>query len=67
MKTLQFQIPDEVYERLEKLAAQQGSGYASVNTSEIGGRDALYTDLMILGLDELSAGEQDYPDDVEDQ
>ncbi|MCP4700405.1 MAG: hypothetical protein GY862_26665 [Gammaproteobacteria bacterium] len=64
MKTLQFQVSDELSERLEKLAAQQGEDYASVNASELSGRDALFTDLLILGLDEIAAGEDEYPDDV---
>lgn len=62
MKTLQFQVPDEIFERLEKLA-QQRADYASVNT-DLTGRDALFTDLIVLGLDEITAGEEEFPDDV---
>jgi predicted transcriptional regulator len=66
MKTLEFQIPDELAQRLDQLAASQGSDYESVNTSEVKGRDALFIDLLMLGLDEIAAGEEDFPDDVED-
>jgi hypothetical protein len=66
MKKIEFQIPDNVYKRLEQFIATQGSDYASVNTTEVTGRDALLTDLMVLGLDEIDAGESDFPDDVED-
>lgn len=65
MQTIQFQIPDDIYQRLEKFIATQGDGYASVNT-DITGRDALLTDLLVLGLDEIDAGEEEFPDDVED-
>lgn len=67
MKTLEIHLPDDVMERLEKLIAQQGTNYASVNTTELTGRDALLTDLLILGLDEIEAGETEFPDDVEDE
>jgi len=64
MKTLQINLPDEVMARLEKLANEQGGDtYVSVNSSEVSGRDALFTDLLILGLDELAAGEAEFPDD----
>jgi hypothetical protein len=64
MKMLQINIPDELMNRLEKLAVEQGgSNYVSVNTNEIKGKDALFTDLLILGLDELEAGEASFPDD----
>jgi hypothetical protein len=64
MKTLQINLPDEVMARLEKLANEQGGdSYVSVNSSEVNGRDALFTDLLILGLDELEAGEAAFPDD----
>ncbi len=66
MKTIQFQIPDVLFERLEKLAGQRGSDYESVSSDELKGRDALFTDLLMLGLDEISAGEQAFPDDVGD-
>jgi hypothetical protein len=63
MKTLQINLPDEVMERFEKLLAKQdGDNYVSVNTDEVSGKDALLTDLLILGLDELQAGEAEYPD-----
>ncbi len=65
MKTLQFEIPDEISQRLEDLAASSAENYVSVNT-ELTGRDALFTDLIVLGLDELDAGEDEFPDDVED-
>ncbi|OQW93161.1 MAG: hypothetical protein BWK79_12625 [Beggiatoa sp. IS2] len=63
MKTLEVQLPDEVIARFEKLVASRGEGYVSVNTDEVGGRNALLTDLLILGLDELEAAESDFPDD----
>lgn len=66
MKTLQINLPDAVVDRFEKFALQQGSNYVSVNSSEVSGQDALFTDLLILGLDELDAGEAEFPDDVED-
>lgn len=66
MKTLQINLPDAVIARFEKLALQQGSSYVSVNSTEVSGKDALFTDLLILGLDELDAGESEFPDDVED-
>jgi hypothetical protein len=65
MKTLQINIPDDVMDRLEKLASKQGDNYVSVNTNEVGGRDALFTDLLVLGLDELDVNEAEIPDDVE--
>ncbi len=67
MKTLQLNIPDDVMVRIEKLAAEQGGpNYVSVNSNEVQGRDALLTDLLILGLDELDVGESQFPDDIED-
>lgn len=64
MKMLQINIPEELMNRLEKLAIEQGgANYVSVNTNEIKGKDALYTDLLILGLDELEAGEASFPDE----
>ncbi len=64
MKTLQINIPDAVMERLEILVAEQGGNdYVSVNSDEISGRDALLTDLLILGLDELDVGKAEFPDD----
>lgn len=66
MKTLQINLPDAVATRFEKFALQQGSNYVSVNSSEVSGQDALFTDLLILGLDALDAGEAEFPDDVED-
>ncbi len=67
MKTLQINLPDDVMERFEKLAREQGgTHYVSVNTNEVTGHDALLTDLLILGLDELEVGEAEFPDDVED-
>jgi hypothetical protein len=65
MKTLQFQVPDEIAQRLEDLVAARAENYASVNT-EATGRDALLTDLLVLGLDELAAAEDEFPDDVGD-
>ena len=62
MKVLKINVPDDVMARLEKLATEQGNGYVSVNSNEVSGRDALFTDLLILGLDELEAGEADFPD-----
>ena len=63
MKTLQIQLPDEIATRFEKLAEQQGDDYESVNSDDVKGRDALFTDLLVLGLEELTAGEDDFPDD----
>jgi hypothetical protein len=64
MKTLQINVPDNVMERLEKLSSEQGGdNYVSVNTNEVSGKDALFTDLLVLGLDELEAGEAQFPDD----
>ncbi len=65
MANIQFEVPDAIAERLNTLVAQQGAGYESVNAAGLQGRDALLTDLLILGLDELSAGENEYPDDVD--
>jgi hypothetical protein len=63
MKSLQVNIPDHLMERFEKLVASQGGdNYVSVNTDEVTGSDALFTDLLVLGLDELEAGEADFPD-----
>lgn len=67
MKTLQLNIPDDVMVRIEKLAAEQGGpNYVSVSSNEVQGLDALLTDLLILGLDELEVGESQFPDDIED-
>jgi len=63
MKTVQFNLPDEVADRLEKLLSAQSAGYVSVNSTEVSERDALFTDLLILGLDELDVGENEFPDD----
>ncbi len=64
MKTLQINIPDHLMERLEKLASEQGGeNYVSVNSNDVNGKDALFTDLLVLGLDELDAGEAEFPDD----
>lgn len=66
MKKIEVSLPDSVVERFEKLFAEQGgSSYVSVNTNDVSGRDALFTDLLILGLDELAAGEDQFPDDVD--
>lgn len=66
MKTLQINLPDAVVARFERLAVEQGEAYISVNTTEVSGKDALFTDLLILGLDELDVGEAEFPDDVEE-
>lgn len=66
MKKLEVSLPDNVVARFEKLFSEQGgSGYVSVNSNDVSGRDALVTDLLILGLDELAAGEAEFPDDVD--
>ncbi|EIJ42446.1 hypothetical protein BegalDRAFT_1566 [Beggiatoa alba B18LD] len=65
MKTIQINLPDDVLARFEKVAAQRGADYTSVNSDEVKGKDALFTDLIVLGLDDLAAGEEFYPDDVE--
>jgi hypothetical protein len=65
MKTLQINLPDDVVERFKKVAAKRGEGYVSVNCDEVRGQDALFTDLIILGLDELEAGESEFPDEDE--
>lgn len=64
MKTVEIQVPDEVMKCIEHLLATQGKNYVSVNTSEVAGREALLTDLLILGLEALE--EADFPDDLED-
>ena len=66
MKTVEIHVPDDVMKRLENLLATQGTGYVSVNTSEVTGQEALLTDLLILGLDALDAGETTFPDDVDE-
>lgn len=66
MKTVEIRVPDEVMTRLENLLTTQGTGYVSVNTNDVLGREALLTDLLILGLDALDAGETSFPDDVDD-
>ena len=64
MKTLQINIPDALMERIDKLITDQGNNdYISVNSDEICGKDALLTDLLMLGLDELEVGEAEFPDD----
>jgi len=64
MKTLQINVPDQLMERLDKLSSEQGGdNYVSVNTNEVNGKDGLFTDLLILGLDELDAGEAEFPDE----
>jgi len=65
MASIQFEVPDAIVARLDKLVAAQGSDYESVNAEDLKGRDALLTDLLVLGLDELSAGEDEFPDDVD--
>ncbi len=66
MKKLEVSLPDDVVARFEKLFVEQGgNGYVSVNSNDVSGRDALVTDLLILGLDELAAGEAQFPDDVD--
>jgi len=68
MKPLQINLPDDVIERFEKLYKEQGGdNYISVNTNEVKGHDALFTDLLVLGLDELEVGEAEFPDDVEQE
>lgn len=66
MKTIEFQTSDEIAARLEKLLQAEANGYESVNTSEVKDRDALLSDLILLGLDELDVQENEFPDDVED-
>ena len=64
MKTIQINLPTEVIERFEKLATEQGGdNYVSVNTTKVQGRDALFADLLVLGLDQLEDGEAQYPDE----
>ncbi len=65
MANIQFEVPDAIAARLDKLVAAQGGDYESVNASDLKGRDALLSDLLVLGLDELSAGEDEFPDDVD--
>lgn len=68
MKPLQINLPDDVIQRFEKLYKEQGGdNYVSVNTNEVKGHDALFTDLLVLGLDELEVGEAEFPDDVEQE
>ncbi|MEM7018487.1 MAG: hypothetical protein AAF512_14240 [Pseudomonadota bacterium] len=57
MKTFTFQAPDDIAERLEKLIASQGDDYASVNTDDVKGSEALILDLVMMGLDELTDDE----------
>lgn len=66
MKTVEIRVPDDMMARLEKLLTAQGTDYVSVNTNEVAGREALLTDLLILGLDALDAGETSFPDDADD-
>lgn len=63
MKTITISVPDNVAQRLDKLVNALSEDYVSVNTSEVTGQDALLTDLLILGLDEIAAGEAEFPDD----
>jgi len=63
MKTITISVPDNVAQRLDKLVDALSEDYISVNTSEVTGQDALLTDLLILGLDEIAAGEAEFPDD----
>jgi len=63
MKTITISVPDNVAQRLDKLVDALSEDYISVNTSEVIGQDALLTDLLILGLDEIAAGEAEFPDD----
>lgn len=65
MKTLSITLPDDVIERFEKLVIQRGDGYVSVNTNEVNGRDALFADLLMFGLDELEVSDSEIPDDVD--
>ncbi len=65
MKTIQVNVPDNVIERFEKFAQQRGDDYESVNTDEVKGRDALFTDLLMFGLDELEVNESEIPDDID--
>ena len=65
MKTIEIEVTEELAQRLDQLVEQQGQGYESLN-SDLKGRDALLGDLLLLGLDELMAGEDEFPDDVED-
>lgn len=65
MKKLEANLPDNVLTRFDKLFQEQGGeGYVSVNTDEVTGRDALLTDLLILGLDQLIDTEAQFPDDT---
>jgi hypothetical protein len=64
MQKLEANLPDSVHTRLQKLFAEQGGDdYASVNSDEVKGHDALLTDLLMLGLDQLIDTEAQYPDD----
>ncbi len=64
MQKLEVNLPDSVYNRLQKLFTDQGGDdYASVNTDEVKGYDALLTDLLTLGLEQLIDTEAQYPDD----
>ena len=63
MKTVEVYLPDDVMRRFEKLSVERGNDYVSVNTDEVKGKDALLTDLLVLGLDELIAGESEFPDE----
>ncbi len=65
MANIQFEVSDAIVERIDKLVAAQGADYESVNAAGLKGRDALLSDLLVLGLDELSAGEDEFPDDVD--
>jgi hypothetical protein len=64
MQKLEANLPDDVYARLKKLLLEQGGDdYVSVNTDEVKGHDALLTDLLTLGLEQLIDTEAQYPDD----
>jgi hypothetical protein len=64
MQKLEANLPDSVHSRLQKLFTEQGGdNYVSVNSDEVKGHDALLTDLLMLGLEELLDTEAQYPDD----
>jgi len=64
MQKLEANLPDSVYSRLQTLFTEQGGDdYVSVNTDEVKGHDALLTDLLMLGLEQLMDTEAQYPDD----
>ncbi|WP_353572139.1 hypothetical protein [Candidatus Albibeggiatoa sp. nov. BB20] len=64
MQKLEANLPNIVHNRLQKLFTDQGGNdYISVNSDEVKGHDALLTDLLMLGLDQLIDTEEQYPDD----